>query len=56
VAEHHDGFSMWDSRANEWNCFAKGPRLNLLELFANAYREQGLKLLVLHARPRLRLA
>lgn len=46
VAEHHDGFSMWDSRANEWNSAAKGPRLNLLELFADAYREQGLKLLV----------
>jgi len=46
VAEHHDGFSMWDSRANEWNSAARGPRLNLLELFAAAYREQGLKLLV----------
>jgi alpha-L-fucosidase len=46
VAEHHDGFSMWDSRVNEWNSVAKGPGLNLLGLFAEAYREQGLKLLV----------
>lgn len=46
VAEHHDGYSMWDSRVNEWNSAARGPRLNLLELFAHAYREQGLKLLV----------
>jgi alpha-L-fucosidase len=46
VAEHHDGFSMWDSRVNEWNSVARGPRLNLLNLFAEAYRERGLKLLV----------
>ncbi|HZP52910.1 MAG TPA: alpha-L-fucosidase [Actinocrinis sp.] len=46
VAEHHDGFSMWDSRVNEWNSAARGPRLDLLSLFAEAYREQGLKLLV----------
>ncbi len=46
VAEHHDGFSMWDSRVNEWNSVGKGPHLNLLALFARAYREQGLKLLV----------
>ncbi|KUO16491.1 alpha-L-fucosidase [Streptomyces dysideae] len=46
VAEHHDGFSMWDSRVNEWNSVAKGPRLNLLDSFARAYRAQGLKVLV----------
>ncbi|GAB3809804.1 alpha-L-fucosidase [Micromonospora zhanjiangensis] len=46
VAEHHDGYSMWDSRVNEWNSTATGPRLNLLELFTRAYREQGLKVLV----------
>jgi alpha-L-fucosidase len=46
VAEHHDGFSMWDSRVNEWNSVSRGPGLNLLELFARAYREQGLKVLV----------
>jgi alpha-L-fucosidase len=46
VAEHHDGFSMWDSRVNEWNSVARGPRLDLLDLFAKAVRGQGLKLLV----------
>jgi len=46
VAEHHDGFSMWDSRANEWNSVRKGPRLNLLQLFADAIRAKNLKLLV----------
>ncbi|WP_097239558.1 alpha-L-fucosidase [Streptomyces sp. 1331.2] len=46
VAEHHDGFSMWDSQVNEWNSFAKGPKLNLLQLFATAIRAKNLKLLV----------
>jgi alpha-L-fucosidase len=46
VAEHHDGYSMWDSRVNEWNSVARGPRLDLLDVFAKAVRAQGLKLLV----------
>ncbi|MFE8949432.1 alpha-L-fucosidase [Streptomyces sp. NPDC007856] len=46
VAEHHDGFSMWNSQVNEWNSAAKGPKLNLLQLFATAIRAKGLKLLV----------
>ncbi|MGW1164643.1 alpha-L-fucosidase [Streptomyces sp. NPDC002550] len=46
VAEHHDGFSMWNSQANEWNSVAKGPKLDLLHLFATAIRAKGLKLLV----------
>ena len=46
VAEHHDGYSMWDSKVNEWNSVARGPRLDLMNLFADAVREQGLKLLV----------
>jgi alpha-L-fucosidase len=46
VAEHHDGFSMWNSTANEWNSVAKGPRLDLLRLHADAIRAKGIKLLV----------
>ncbi|MGQ4387984.1 alpha-L-fucosidase [Streptomyces sp. SAS_270] len=46
VAEHHDGFSMWDSRVNEWNSVDKGPGLNLLQLFTTAIRAKNLKLLV----------
>lgn len=46
VAEHHDGFSMWDSQVNEWNSVAKGPKLNLLKLFTDAVRAKNLKLLV----------
>src|ERR1041384_2175592 len=46
VAEHHDGFSMWNSSVNEWNSVARGPRLDLLRLHADAIRAKGLKLMV----------
>ena len=46
VAEHHDGYSMWNSTANEWNSVATGPKLDLLQLHANAIRTKGLKLFV----------
>ncbi|MDX3645262.1 alpha-L-fucosidase [Streptomyces sp. MB09-02B] len=46
VAEHHDGYSMWDSQVNEWNSVDKGPGLDLLELFTDAIRAKNLKLLV----------
>ncbi|MFI0137929.1 alpha-L-fucosidase [Streptomyces luteogriseus] len=46
VAEHHDGFSMWDSQVNEWNSVKRGPGLDLLKLFSTAVRAKGLKLLV----------
>jgi len=46
VAEHHDGFSMWNSSVNEYNSVARGPRLDLLRLHADAIRGKGLKLLV----------
>ncbi|MDS0138723.1 MULTISPECIES: alpha-L-fucosidase [unclassified Amycolatopsis] len=45
VAEHHDGYSMWNSSANEWNSVKTGPKLDLLRLHADAIRAKGLKLL-----------
>jgi alpha-L-fucosidase len=46
VAEHHDGYSMWDSEVNEWNSVDLGPRLNLVGLQADAYRRRGLKFML----------
>lgn len=46
VAEHHDGFSMWDSKVNEWNSVALGPKLDLLKIFADKVRDRGLKLVI----------
>ncbi|VGO17566.1 hypothetical protein PDESU_06163 [Pontiella desulfatans] len=35
VAEHHDGFSMWDSEVTPWNAADKGPKRDVLgELFS----------------------
>jgi alpha-L-fucosidase len=34
VAEHHDGFAMWNSKVNPWNAKAMGPKRDILgELF-----------------------
>jgi alpha-L-fucosidase len=46
VAEHHDGFSMWDSDVNEWNSVDKGPLLDLAALQEQAFRRKGLKFLM----------
>lgn len=45
VAEHHDGYSMWNSTANEWNSVRTGPKLDLLRLHADAIRAKGLRLI-----------
>ncbi|MGC9669607.1 alpha-L-fucosidase [Planosporangium sp. 12N6] len=46
VAEHHDGFSQWNSTVNEWNSVAKGPKLDMLRLHADAIRAKGMRLFV----------
>ncbi len=39
VAEHHDGFAMYDSDVNEWNAAAMGPKRDVIaELKASAGR------------------
>src|SRR5688500_7668915 len=35
VAQHHDGFAMWDSKLNPWNAKEMGPKKDILgDLFA----------------------
>lgn len=46
VAEHHDGYSMWNSSVNEWNSVRTGPRLDLVGLHAEAIRAKGMKFMV----------
>lgn len=46
VAEHHDGFSMWASKANPWNAKDMGPRLDLVGLFADAIRKKNMKVIL----------
>jgi len=43
VAEHHDGFAMWDSALTRWNAKATGPHRDIIGELAAATRAQGLK-------------
>lgn len=43
VAEHADGFSMWDSRVNPWNAKDMGPRRDIVGEMEKAVRKRNLK-------------
>jgi len=43
VAEHHDGFAMWDSDLTEWDAKDMGPKRDLVGELADAARARGLK-------------
>lgn len=43
VAEHHDGFSMWDSRVNRWNAADKGPKRDITGELVEALRKRDIK-------------
>ncbi|MEM6690390.1 MAG: alpha-L-fucosidase [Planctomycetota bacterium] len=43
VAQHHDGFSMWDSEVNPNNAMDEGPKRDITGELLSALREQGLK-------------
>ena len=44
VAEHHDGFPMYDSAFTDWSAAKMGPHRDVVGELARAVREQGLKL------------
>jgi len=43
TAEHHDGFSLWDSAINPFNAAKMGPKRDLIGEMAEAARKAGLK-------------
>jgi len=43
VAEHHDGFAMWNSKLTDWNAADMGPQRDIVGEMAQATREAGLK-------------
>jgi alpha-L-fucosidase len=46
VAEHHDGFSMWDSKINKWNAARMGPKRDVVGELERAIRKQGMRFMV----------
>jgi alpha-L-fucosidase len=42
VAEHHDGFQMYDSALSEWNAARMGPKRDIVGELAEAIRKQGM--------------
>ena len=42
VAEHHDGFALWDCSYTRWSAARMGPRRDVVRELAEAVRDQGL--------------
>jgi alpha-L-fucosidase len=42
VAEHHDGFSMYDSELNKWNSVKMGPGKDIIGLLKKSIEKEGL--------------
>ena len=45
IGEHHDGFSMWDTKYNKFNSRNMGPRRDIVGEMARALRKQDMKVL-----------
>lgn len=43
VAEHHDGFAMWDTKWDEWNAAKMGPKRDIVGELATAIKKKGMK-------------
>jgi len=44
VAEHHDGFAMYDTALSQWNAARLGPRRDVVGELARAVRQRGMVL------------
>nr|WP_050997992.1 alpha-L-fucosidase [Dyella japonica] len=43
VAEHHDGFAMYDSKLSDWTAVKKGPKRDVIGELEHAVRGQGMR-------------
>jgi alpha-L-fucosidase len=44
TSRHHEGFSLWDSKANPYNSVNYGPKRDIVKEFVEACREQDLRI------------
>lgn len=42
VAEHHDGFAMYDTKLSDWNAAKMGPNRDVLKELSEAFKEKDL--------------
>jgi alpha-L-fucosidase len=45
VAEHHDGFAMWDTKYSPWNAAKMGPKRDVVGELSKAIKSQQMKFL-----------
>ena len=43
VAEHHDGFSMWNTKYSEWNAAKVGPKRDIVGELAKSVKRNNMK-------------
>ncbi len=43
VAEHHDGFAMWDTKYSEWNAAKMGPHRDVVGELSKAIKKRNMK-------------
>lgn len=43
VAEHHDGFAMWDTKYSEWNAAKMGPKRDIVGELSRAIKKRDMK-------------
>lgn len=43
VAEHHDGFAMWDTKYSEWNAYKMGPKKDIVGELEKAIKGKDMK-------------
>ncbi|WP_282136789.1 alpha-L-fucosidase [Seonamhaeicola maritimus] len=43
IAEHHDGFSLWNSNVNEWNSVGMGPGIDVVKAIGEETKKRDLK-------------
>lgn len=43
IAQHHDGFALWDSEVNMWNAANMGPKRDIVGELIAEYKKRGMK-------------